>query len=634
MLTPPISDLPRLLQRDERFHGLRQWHGAVPVQQIKIETVGAQSLQAALARERSRASRRVVRVDLADEEDFVAPVRDRLADENLRQPLSVHLGGVDHLQTEIETESERGDFLLTLTGILAHAPRSLAESRDFFAGWEGDDFHVRGLLAGSTPAAVVYCALSNKRSRRDYPFAMFALLPLLAVLALDPLKSNREAIQMLERAANAHGSEKDLRLTLTVRGDSVAEGQSLAVTAPFETYPFSLDVRIDQPSKRMHVQSRSEIAGDFQFTDVLLLQNGKGFGLTPELKTYRELTSEPGFLGRYLPHRVVTQALQNRASLRSHEGGQVSFATPNGQFLTLTLDPTTGLLRRIEQIAPQGIWGDGTRETSYEDYRRAGALMLPSRMRVRTTNAVHGALENVYRLDARNEVKIEPAELELPAGYVKADRSYRPSFAARELAPNVHLLENVTSTTGQWSYNVLVVVFDEFVLVAEAPVSSGTSEQILAKVREIAPGMPVKYLVQSHHHDDHLGGIRPYIAEKTTILAGPSVKPLIEKIAAAPFHLDPDRLHREPAAPTVETVAASRTIRDANHEAVIFNIGPNPHARDLLIVHLPKEKILWQADMINDGEYPPNASTRDFEKKIASLGLDYRSVVGLHGRQR
>jgi glyoxylase-like metal-dependent hydrolase (beta-lactamase superfamily II) len=403
--------------------------------------------------------------------------------------------------------------------------------------------------------------------------------------------------------------------------------------APFETYPFSLDVRIDQPAGRMHVRSRSAIAGGFQFTDVQGLQSGKGFGLTPELNTYREVSGEPGFVNRYLPHRIVRQALQNRASVRSHDG-RVSFATSNGQLLSLTFDPDTSLLRRIEQVGSQGIWGDGMRETLYDDYRRTGTLMLPRRVRVRGTNGVHGAVESSYRVEASDEVTIDPKELELPAGYVKADRSYRPSFAAREIAPNVHLLENVTSTSGQWSYNVLAVVFDDFVLVAEAPASSATSEQVLAKIREIAPGKPVKYLVQSHHHDDHIAGIRPYIADETTILAGPSAKPLIEKIAAAPFHLDPDRLHRRPADAIVETVSTSRTIRDADHAAVIYNIGPNPHARDLLIVYLPKEKILWQADMINDGEYPENASTRDFEKKISSLGLDYQTIVGLHGRQR
>lgn len=454
---------------------------------------------------------------------------------------------------------------------------------------------------------------------------------ILALVLAAALDSNRQAIEAVERAIEAHGSEKDLKLTLTIRADRVAEGQSLVAFAPFETYPFFSEIRIDVPAGRARAENRQSISGDFQFVDIVMLRDGKGYGLTPELKVYREVTGEVPGLGRWFPHRLLAQALRNRASLRSLEGGRITFATQNGRFVTIDLDAKTGLLRRVEDLGP-GSFGDGMRETIFEEYSRVGALMLPKRMHVRQHSAVHGTIEGVYHFDAKADVSIDPASLELPAGYAKGDWSYRGQFVRRELAKDVYLLENVTKTTGQWSYNVLAVVFDEFVLVAEAPVSSGTSEEVIAHLRELAPGKPVKYLVQSHHHDDHIGGIRPYIADGVTILTGATAKPLIEKIATAPFRLDPDRLARSPRAPVVEAVSAPRTIKDASHEIVIHNIGPNPHAKDMLIVHLPKERILWQSDMINDGEYPANASTRDFEAKVRALKLEYGTVVGLHGR--
>jgi len=462
---------------------------------------------------------------------------------------------------------------------------------------------------------------------------MLPLLALLATLTADPLTSNREGLRALERASDAHGSEAGMKLSLAIRGDVINESQSLTPLAPFETYPFAIDVKIDQAAKRVRAETRSAIAGDFHFTDVILLDGGKGYVLTPEIKACREITSEPPVLNRFLPHRLIQQALQNRASVRSFGDGIVSFATSNGQVMALELDRESGLLRRVEQVGPHGIFGDGVRETLYEHYKRTGALMLPSVVRVRSRNSVHGGIENVYRYEnARADATFDASELALPEGYAKGDWSYRENFGVKSLAKDVYLLENISNATGQWSYNVLVVAFDEFVLVAEAPVGSDASEKVLAKIKELAPGKPVRYLVQSHHHGDHLGGIRPYIADGVTILAGPTLKPFLEKIAAAPFSLEPDRLQRAPRAPLVEMVSEPRTIRDANHALVIYNIGPNPHARDMLIVHLPKEKILWQSDMINDGEYPENASTRDFAKKVEALGLKYENVVGLHGR--
>jgi glyoxylase-like metal-dependent hydrolase (beta-lactamase superfamily II) len=452
----------------------------------------------------------------------------------------------------------------------------------------------------------------------------------------------RRGLRAVERSLEAHGGRAAfdaLRLSITVRGDLVNEGQSVRAEAPFETYPARIEVALDAPARRTRVEQRSSIAGGFVFTDVTDLRDGEGFSLTPELRTYREVASEPAVLGRLLPHRVFLLALENRASIRwiGEGGGEeiVSFAAENGRISQLRLDAATDLLRAEDQVLPLGAWGDGRRELIYEGYRRVADVQLPASLRIRTHSSVHGVVESSYRYEAAtSDVRLDPGPPEVPEGYARADYSYRGAFAVRELAEDVYLLENVTSSTRQWSYNVLVVVLDEFVLVGEAPVGSGISEAVLAKIRELAPGKPVRYLVQSHHHGDHLGGIRAYVAEGTIILAGASAAPLIEKIAAAPFDLDPDRLHGAPRRPVVEVVEGSRTIRDARHEVVVHNLGPGPHAQEMLVVHLPRERILYQADLVNDGEYPENETTRDFFVKAAGLGLEFDVLAGLHGRIR
>ncbi|HJZ11112.1 MAG TPA: hypothetical protein VJ521_03125, partial [Acidobacteriota bacterium] len=293
----------------------------------------------------------------------------------------------------------------------------------------------------------------------------------------------------------------------------------------------------------------------------------------------------------------------------------------------------THLVQRFQQVVSMGINGDGCREYEFHNYTSVRGVKVPQRIVIRNHNAVHGLIENVYNVqDLSPDALFDSKELELPAGFKKADYGYRGSFKVNELSKDVYVLENVTETTGQWSYNVFFVVFDEFVLVAEAPVSSSVSEKVLAKIHEIAPGKKIRYLVQSHHHGDHIGGIRPYIADQVTILAGPGMIPFIEKIAAAPFLLNPDRLSHQPQRPVLEAVAASKIVEDGNHRAVVYNVGPSPHARDMLIVHLPEEKILYQSDLINDGEYPANKTTEHFLQKLKDLNIQANRVVGLHGK--
>ena len=69
----PVADLAVAAQPLERRHGLRQRVRAAPVQQVEVEPVGAEPPQAALAGGDRALGRRVVRVDLADQEDLVAP---------------------------------------------------------------------------------------------------------------------------------------------------------------------------------------------------------------------------------------------------------------------------------------------------------------------------------------------------------------------------------------------------------------------------------------------------------------------------------------------------------------------------------------------------------------------------------
>ncbi|HYH06009.1 MAG TPA: MBL fold metallo-hydrolase [Thermoanaerobaculia bacterium] len=448
------------------------------------------------------------------------------------------------------------------------------------------------------------------------------LAAILAATLADPLTSSQRAVRALEKSLEAHGSP-DPKVTLTIRSDLANEGQSVKGLGPFEAYPMEMAVVMDPP-KRLRVVSRQSIAGDFTFSDVLAVQDGKGFSLTPEMKTWSEVTAEPPILNRYIPQRTIRQLLRNRSSLRALDEHTI-LSGPQ----TFHLDPKTNLLQRVEQVMST-TYGDALRETFYEDYRRTAGILLPSRMRVRTTNSVHGTFENVYRYeDVKAEASFGEKDFVVPEGYTKADYSYRAQFAAKPLAPDVWLLENVSRTTGQWSYNVLVVALDDGVLLAEAPLDSATTERIFDKVRELLPGKPIRYLVQSHHHGDHLGGIRPYIADGVTILTGATAKPLIEKIAAAPYVLDPDRQFRNPKTPNIETVKEPRKIGD---KVVVYNIGPNPHAEDMLLVHLPAAKVLWQSDMINEGEYPENAATRSFREHMARLGLAYDTVVGLHGK--
>ena len=100
---------------------------------------------------------------------------------------------------------------------------------------------------------------------------------------------------------------------------------------------------------------------------------------------------------------------------------------------------------------------------------------------------------------------------------LRAGPATPPPPAVSKIADDVYMLQGLAGGT----HNILFVAFNDHVLVLEAPEQifyGSNSVQALAKIKETVPGKPIKYLVLTHHHADHAGGFREYVAEGATIV--------------------------------------------------------------------------------------------------------------------
>ncbi len=153
-------------------------------------------------------------------------------------------------------------------------------------------------------------------------------------------------------------------------------------------------------------------------------------------------------------------------------------------------------------------------------------------------------------------------------------------------------------------------------------------------IKETVPGKPIKYLVLTHHHSDHAGGFREYVAEGATIVKTANTKSMLEK-AVTESSLLPKASSRNKL--TIETIEnKKRVFQDDKHVVEIYDVGPNPHANEILIAYLPKEKILFQADLLNaapNGTIPiAQDATVSFSERLQQLGLQVDKIYGVHGR--
>ena len=112
-------------------------------------------------------------------------------------------------------------------------------------------------------------------------------------------------------------------------------------------------------------------------------------------------------------------------------------------------------------------------------------------------------------------------------------------------------------------------------------------------------------------------------------------KPLVEQIVHAKRTLQPTQAGlKEKLA--FEIMGDKKVFEDDNHKVELYNVGSNPHADEILIAYLQKEKILYVTDMLwvhLAGRYPPPSTTlRAFKDKIEKLGLEIETIAPGHGK--
>ena len=147
--------------------------------------------------------------------------------------------------------------------------------------------------------------------------------------------------------------------------------------------------------------------------------------------------------------------------------------------------------------------------------------------------------------------------------------------------------------------NAHTVAIDQsdHIVAVEAPTNEARSQAVIAKIKETIPNKPIRYVINSHVHFDHAGGLRTYVDEGAIVVTHEMNKPYFEQAWAAPQD-DQSRSdwpsRRKPA--TFETVTEKHVLTDKNRNIEIHSIAKSGHNDAFLMVYLPKEKILIEGD--------------------------------------
>ena len=325
------------------------------------------------------------------------------------------------------------------------------------------------------------------------------------------------------------------------------------------------------------------------------------------------------------PHGFIRLAMASNATtrvetIRGAKKTFISFTTPGGKFEGTLNDQN--LVERIERWFGHEVLGDTTIEATFSDYRDFGGVKFPTRILQR---------QGGYPLLDVTVTGVRPnaaVSIEVPATI--RDAKPEPAVGApQRLADGVWMIPAYAKS--------VAVEFRDHIVVVEAPETEAHSIDVIAAVRKVIPGKPIRYVINTHSHFDHVGGLRTYAAEGAAIITHRDNVPYLQQMWAGPRTLRPDRLAMSGRTPVFEGVLGNRLMTDGSRTLVIYHYAGNMHNPGMLMVYLPKEKILIEADSFSPPAAPltapPNALPNlvHFHESVQRLRLDVEQLVPIHG---
>ncbi len=302
-----------------------------------------------------------------------------------------------------------------------------------------------------------------------------------------------------------------------------------------------------------------------------------------------------------------------------------------GQLASVTMKVTLNAKHQVERVETRSadpVLGDLVTETTYTDYKDLGEIATDVLFPTHILQKQGGfpVLDlTVTKTDANNPYVVFPVPENVERARVTA-----PKVDVQKVADGVWYLTGGT-------HHSVAVEFKDYVALVECPLNDERALAVIDSVHKTIPNKPIRYVINSHHHFDHSGGLRACVAEGATIITYADNKPYYEKVWAMPHTLSPDRLAKEPKKPVIETVAEKRVLTDGKQTLELYHLAGTNHADTMLIGYLPKAKVLIEADVYTPG--PANAPPGPVSKEAVNLydnlqrlKLNVEQITPLHGR--
>jgi glyoxylase-like metal-dependent hydrolase (beta-lactamase superfamily II) len=349
------------------------------------------------------------------------------------------------------------------------------------------------------------------------------------------------------------------------------------------------------------------------------------------------------------PESVQVQADQMFQGVRHH----VIALTPKEDMppIKIFLDNGTFLPSKVETIEDDPIHGDVLIEVFFDDWQEVDGLMFPFLVTHELHDEVIEERRNLIdiNVDFPNDTFTLPINMQNISADEEDDSSRGwlasqwylrmhafgiPHYGINHFANFTEMMPGVYHVTGS-THHSLVVEMNDHIVVVEPPLYEERSKAVINEIAKRWPDKPIGYVVATHAHDDHIGGLRAYAAEGATIISSETGLHEVKHILNSSHTLKADSFQNNlPKHIEIETVPDNEkmTISDGNRSIDIYTVN-NTHSNDMLAVYLPSERILLDSDLYSPGGTPEpfRKYSKELLEFITDSGIEVNMIAGTHG---
>ena len=455
---------------------------------------------------------------------------------------------------------------------------------------------------------------------------VLSLLALASWAAWSWTNEPADAKTVINNATKALGADNLKTIEFSGSGLDFVLGQAPRPDAPWpkfndKTYTRTID--FDAPASRVqrirtqgenppHGGGQQPIVGEQRQDQAVPAGSPQAAALPDDL-----MMSVPyGFL------RAAASAKDTAVKSQSKGGKKYTVVS----FTALNKAPVRGylndqnVLERVETTIDNTVLGDIPFEATFADYKDFSGLKFPTHIVQK-----QGGFP-VLDLTIAGVKANAPAEIRAPGG---AAASPAPQTTSEKLGDGVYLILG--------GYAAIAVDFKDYIVVIEGPQNDQRAEAIIAESKRLIPNKPIKYVVNTHNHFDHAGGLRAFVAEGATVITHQMNKPYYEKVWKTSHHLVPDKLSQSPRKPSFQTMTEKLVLTDGNHVVELHHLQDFGHNDGMIVAYLPKERVLLEADGFNPPPQPLTQTPASISPYTASLAanidrlkLDVQRIVPVH----